>query len=368
MSDKTQPKNKKTGRLPKAVTITVIVILALLLAALLTLCAVIFSQENQTGFLPIMRISKNGRVKTAAAKILAALIMTLAVVMSFTLSGFAVYGLRIGFSGNNALQSLETFTLSPYRISIFGYLAASFGIKLLAFSVFSLTVLALSAAYALRRRAVPTWGAAGRKSQGGGPLMDIGSHAIDLALWLSGCFAPEYAVGTAYDRIGRTGSAANHWGSWNPEAYEVEDLAVGLVRMKNGMTLSIEASYALNVVEEKEASVDLFGTAAGLELRQTDGVAIVQELGDRMVVSRTDIQHTLRGLTPGEVPKSPSQREHDAVIAMLLNGATVDPTAEQALAVARIVDGIYRSASAGCGFMRQTRSSMRRFVPSGSIR
>ena len=122
-------------------------------------------------------------------------------------------------------------------------------------------------AYALRRRAVPTWGAAGRKTQGGGPLMDIGSHAIDLALWLSGCFAPEYAMGTAYDRIGRRGSAANHWGSWDPEGYEVEDLAVGLVRMKNGMTLSIEASYALNVVEEKEASVDLFGTAAGLELR-----------------------------------------------------------------------------------------------------
>ena len=204
-------------------------------------------------------------------------------------------------------------------------------------------------AYALRRRAVPIWGAAGRKSQGGGPLMDIGSHAIDLALWLGGCFAPEYAMGTAYDRIGRTGSAANHWGSWNPEEYEVEDLAVGLVRMKNGMTLSIEASYALNVVEEKEASVDLFGTAAGLELRQSDGVAIVQELGDRMVISRTGIQHTIRGLTPGVASQSPSRREHDAVIAMLLDGGTVDPAAEQALAVARIVDGIYRSASAGCG-------------------
>lgn len=204
-------------------------------------------------------------------------------------------------------------------------------------------------AYALRRRAVPIWGAAGRKSQGGGPLMDIGSHAIDLALWLGGCFAPEYAMGTAYDRIGRTGSAANHWGSWNPEEYEVEDLAVGLVRMKNGMTLSIEASYALNIVEEKEASVDLFGTAAGLELRQSDGVAIVQELGDRMVISRTDIQHTLRGLTPGVASQSPSRREYDAVIAMLLDGGTVDPAAEQALAVARIVDGIYRSASAGCG-------------------
>ena len=114
-------------------------------ATLLTLCAVIFSQENQTGFFPIMSVSKNGRVKTAAAKIITALIMTFAVVMSFTLSTFAVYGLRIGFSGDNALQSLETFTFSPYRISIFGYLAASVGIKLLAFSVFSLTIIALSA-------------------------------------------------------------------------------------------------------------------------------------------------------------------------------------------------------------------------------
>ena len=204
-------------------------------------------------------------------------------------------------------------------------------------------------AYALRRRAVPTWGAAGRSSQGGGPLMDIGSHAIDLALWLSGCFEAEYAMGSTFDRIGRKGSRANDWGAWDPEQYEVEDLAVGLVRMQNGMTLSVEASYALNITEEKEASVDLFGTAAGLELRQSDGVAIVQELGDRMVISRTDIQHTLRSLTPGTVPQSPSQREQEAVVSMLMDGVTANPTAEQALAVAKIVDGIYRSASAGFG-------------------
>lgn len=206
-------------------------------------------------------------------------------------------------------------------------------------------------AYALRRRAVPTWGAAGCRSQGGGPLIDIGSHAIDLALWLCDCFEPEYVMGSAYDRIARKGSPANAWGAWEPTKYEVEDLAVGLVRMKNGMTLSVEASYALNTTEEKEASVDLFGTTAGLELRQSDGVAVVQELGNRMVISRTDIQHTLRSLTPGKLSESPSRREHNAVISMLLDGACADPAAEQALTVARIVDGIYRSASAGCGIL-----------------
>lgn len=204
-------------------------------------------------------------------------------------------------------------------------------------------------AYALRRRAVPVWGAAGRRSQGGGPLMDIGSHAIDLALWLSGCFEPEYVTGSAYDHIARKGSPANYWGNWEPSKYEVEDLAVGLVRMKNGMTLSVEASYALNTAEEKEASVDLFGTVGGLELRQSDGVTIVQELGGRMVISKNDIQQTLRSLTPGKQLESPSQREHNAVITMLLDGVCVDPAARQALEVARIVDGLYRSAAAGRG-------------------
>lgn len=202
-------------------------------------------------------------------------------------------------------------------------------------------------AYALRRRAVPTWGNATAKAQGGGPLLDVGSHAIDLALWLSGCFQPEYAMGCAYDRIARRGSPANYWGEWDPARYEVEDLAVGLVKMKNGMTLSVEASYALNVAEEKEASVDLFGAVGGLELRQSGGLTVIQELGGRMVISRDDLQQTVRSLTPKSRLESPSEREHNAVIGMLLEGKNTDPAAEQALEVSRIVEGLYRSAAAG---------------------
>ena len=109
----------------------------------------------------------------------------------------------------------------------------------------------------------------------------------------------------------------------------------------------VKAGKITSTAEWQSFRAQALGASRAYLLQQMQ--AIVQELGDRMVVSRTDIQHTLRGLTPGAVPKSPSQREHDAVIAMLLDGATVDPAAEQALAVARIVDGIYRSASTGCG-------------------
>ncbi len=37
----------------------------------------------------------------------------------------------------------------------------------------------------LRRRAVPTWGVfLNEEEQGGGPLIDIGTHALDLTLWM----------------------------------------------------------------------------------------------------------------------------------------------------------------------------------------
>lgn len=52
-------------------------------------------------------------------------------------------------------------------------------------------------AIALRRRAVPTWGVfLNEYEQGGGPLIDIGTHALDLTLWCMNNYEPKYCVGT----------------------------------------------------------------------------------------------------------------------------------------------------------------------------
>lgn len=206
-------------------------------------------------------------------------------------------------------------------------------------------------AYAVRRRAVPTWGAAGNKTvQGGGPLIDIGSHAIDLALWLSDNFEPAYAVGTAYNKIMRRGSGANLWGSWDPDKMETEDCALGFVVMKNGMTLAVESSYALNVATEMEASVDLFGTEAGISLREEGGITLIHEVGGKMCRTENRLQETPRSLTPGSVQMTPSEREHRAVIDRILEGKTDDTSARQAYAVAAVVEGIYTSAETGQPF------------------
>ena len=115
---------------------------------LIMLGSVIFAQEKQSGFLPIIRTAKYGRARTAVAKILTMLLLTVILVLMFTLSTFAVYGLRIGFSSpNNVIQALDTFTLSPYQITIGQYFAVTVGVKLLTFAVFSMIVTALSVVF-----------------------------------------------------------------------------------------------------------------------------------------------------------------------------------------------------------------------------
>ena len=57
-------------------------------------------------------------------------------------------------------------------------------------------------AHAIRRRAVPTWGVfLDAEKQGGGPLIDIGTHALDLTLWMMDNYEPESVTGSVFRKI-----------------------------------------------------------------------------------------------------------------------------------------------------------------------
>lgn len=143
-------------------------------------------------------------------------------------------------------------------------------------------------AIALRRRAVPTWGVfLDEEKQGGGPLIDIGTHALDLTLWLMDNYKPRMVVGSTFHKLGQKKNAANAFGPWDPEQFKVEDSAFGFITMENGATIVLEASWALNVSEFGEAKTMLAGTEGGADMK--DGLRLNGERAGRLYETKVDL-------------------------------------------------------------------------------
>ena len=75
-------------------------------------------------------------------------------------------------------------------------------------------------AQATRRRGVPAWGAfIDKEKQGGGPLIDIGVHILDLTIWLMGHPKPTSVSAVSYTKFGKREGVFNPWGPWNQEVH-----------------------------------------------------------------------------------------------------------------------------------------------------
>ena len=143
-------------------------------------------------------------------------------------------------------------------------------------------------ATALRRRAVPTWGVfLNEYEQGGGPLIDIGTHALDLTLWCMNNYKPKYCVGSVYKKLGKKFPTGNAWGDWTEEQFTVEDSAFGFIVMENGATINLESSWALNMLDTREAVTTLCGTDGGLDMN--DGIRINGIRHGRQYVLKPDL-------------------------------------------------------------------------------
>ncbi len=128
----------------------------------------------------------------------------------------------------------------------------------------------------LRRRGVPTWGSfLNKEIQGGGPVIDIGTHSLDLALWMMNNYEPKSVYARTYNYLGKLTSESNPYGNWKSDDFTTEDFGVGLITMKNGATILLEASWLLNIKEDKNAQVTLCGTKAGADMEH--GLSVYTE-------------------------------------------------------------------------------------------
>lgn len=200
-------------------------------------------------------------------------------------------------------------------------------------------------AHAIRRRAVPTWGVfLNEEEQGGGPLIDIGTHALDLTLWMMDNYEPDTVMGSVYKKLGNQTETANAWGDWNPEEYTVEDSAFGFIKMKNGATIVLESAWALNTLDVDEAKTSLCGTKAGADMK--DGLRINKVKYNKQIVEKP-------ALDADGVPffdatgEEPSLIEQETFYNAVMNGGEVVVKPEQAYVVTQILEAIYKSAATG---------------------
>lgn len=200
-------------------------------------------------------------------------------------------------------------------------------------------------ALALRRRAVPTWGVfLNEEQQGGGPLIDIGTHALDMTLWLIDNYEPEMVVGSVYRKLADNENSANAWGPWDPKEFTVEDSAFGFIRFKNGATVVLKSSWALNKIDCVEAQCILCGDKAGADMQ--DGLRINGEKLSKTYITKPNLGADGVAFYDGTCLDSADLEQHNFYSA-IIDGEELVVKPEQALKVTEILAAIYKSNKDG---------------------
>ena len=200
--------------------------------------------------------------------------------------------------------------------------------------------------YAIRRRGTPNWGVfLDAEAQGGGPIIDIATHSLDLTLYLMNNYEPEMVVGKTHKKLEHP-EAGNIWGDNGVSTTPLEEAACAFIRMKNGATIMLETSWSLNTDEPiQEGSCVLCGSKAGLSLKNNELRINKVEMG-RQVVTSVDCSAGGVAFYDG-ASMTPAEAEARAWIDAIVNDTPQVVLPEQAMVVSQILEAIYVSSETG---------------------
>lgn len=172
-----------------------------------------------------------------------------------------------------------------------------------------------------------------KAQSGGGPLIDLGVHRLDLALWLMGYPKPVWVMASTYDKFGPR--LAKQQGL----SYTVEDLACAMIKFENGCTLELDASWASNIRENELQTIRLLGDKGGMyQYNLNEGytyeVEYYSEIAGRAFDSK---MHTAHSMPSAFQLFADSVRDNTPFL--------VQP--EEGVTVMKILDAIYQSAGSG---------------------
>jgi len=196
-----------------------------------------------------------------------------------------------------------------------------------------------------RRRGIPGKGGwfTTKEQSGGGPLIDLGVHMIDLTMWLMGNPKPVAVSGCTYMKFADndvSDSVNSDFGEKETAGtFDVEDLAMGFIRFENGACLQIEFSWASNV-EKEQRFFELRGTKAGASWYDVD---------QKLKIFGEEYGSTIDYLP--NIDNEQGVQQHEANLRhfadVILNGTEPMFVPQQGLNMVKILEAIYKSAETG---------------------
>lgn len=194
----------------------------------------------------------------------------------------------------------------------------------------------------VRRNGNPGGWFGNKALSGGGPLIDLGVHVIDLVRYLMGNPKPVSVYGTTFRKLGnrkniRTPRAYSATVTSNGDVCDVEDLAAALIRFDNGAVLDVQAGFSLNLGKD-ETNIELFGTKGGVKLDPE--FRLYTEMNDYLA----DV--SLAASTGFDFERA-FQSEIDSFVGAAQGKHPLRASADDGVELMKILDAVYRSAETG---------------------
>jgi predicted dehydrogenase len=175
---------------------------------------------------------------------------------------------------------------------------------------------------------------------GGGPLIDLGVHMLDLALWYMGNPHPVAVSGATYrafhDQIER-----------QIGFIDTEDLATGFVRLQDGRTIVVEASWIGFSEFPDHVYCTLFGTRGGATVEHGAGTMPGMKIFTEPTLGLPLTATPPSFGDPATMMYSSFANEVRHFIDCITTGQETSAPVGQGLDVLRILDALYRSAATG---------------------
>ena len=191
----------------------------------------------------------------------------------------------------------------------------------------------------IRRRGIPGLGGwfTNRAESGGGPMIDLGVHYFDAAMYVSGLWNPTRVSAKTYAKFGRDMRSYRYTGMWAgpPKfdgVFDVEDYSTGLIRFADQATMSFEIAWAANTIEE--SYIEFLGDKAGARIFDKGPLTLWTEHDERPA----DIMPRYADLG------NPFHAQARKFLAACRDGEPPAATAEQGVTVMKTIDAVYASS------------------------